>query len=252
MEKVNIVKVGSDSINQRNIKGIIGDALNWEEEKWEKFLFVSSGAVKMWKQRVKSIWEDENLFKKSVLASIGQQFLMEMYDRTSWTKKLVWEILIDDFADEEYLASSLINMIENNVWPIINYNDSLHGNELLNVSNKTDNDKNTVFISQLIQTYLSTKIQVEKVIYLTNTPWLLNKSGETVDWGTIEYPNEKDYYRGFVEKDFQSIAGTGWMESKVNCSFEVLDYGAKQAIIANASHGLKCLKEEGDFTSFSY
>jgi len=46
-ENINIVKIGSDSINQNNLEKIIADAKKWEEKTGEKFIFISSGAVKL-------------------------------------------------------------------------------------------------------------------------------------------------------------------------------------------------------------
>ncbi len=252
MEKVNIVKIGSDSLNESNLTCIIKDALSWEKEFWEKFLFVSSGAVKMWKKRVKEIqWSDKS-FEKSVLAAIGQQFLMQMYDRISWVRKLVWEILIDDFANEEYLAKSLSNMIKNDVWPVVNYNDCLHWGELMNVSNKTDNDKNTVFLSKIFQTHLATKVRIERIIYLTNTAWLLDNNNKTVTWWKVIFEEDKGYYRGFVKKLAQSESWTWGMWSKIECWLEVLDYGVKESIISHAESWLSCLKFKNKCTTFYY
>ncbi len=251
MKKINIVKIGSDSINKKNLKRIIEDAWEWENKTWEKFIFISSGAVKMGRERVKEVWKNDTDFSTSSLASIGQQFLMQMYDTLSGDKKIVSEILLDDFADEKYLAKTLYNLLENNIWIIINYNDSLHPNELENVSEKTDNDRNTVFISQIIQKYLTKKIMISRVIYLTNTSWLLDWEKKTIKWWKISSSSEKEYYKSFVE-EWKSSSWTGGMKSKLDCSFLVWKYGAKSAIIADAQHGLTCLAWKWDYTEFNY
>jgi len=75
--------------------------------------------------------------------------------------------LIDDFANEKHLTKTLYNLLENNVWIIINHNDTLHPDELNNVSEKSDNDKNTVFVSKIFNKFLD--IKIKRVIYLTNT-----------------------------------------------------------------------------------
>ena len=91
-ENVNIVKIGSDSINELNLEKIISDAKGWEKKTWEKFIFISSGAVKLGKDRVLETWKNINNFSKSSLATIGQGLLMNLFDRISWEEKIVWEI----------------------------------------------------------------------------------------------------------------------------------------------------------------
>lgn len=175
MEYVNIVKIGSDSINDNNLEKIINNAKKWEEKTWEKFIFISSGAVKLWKERVIYSWKNIEDFSKSSLACIGQKFLMNQYWNILWDKYIVWEVLVDDYANEKHLAKTLKNLLENNVWIVINYNDTLHPDELNNVSEKTDNDKNTVFISKIFNVFFEKQLKIKRIIYLTNTNWLLDK-----------------------------------------------------------------------------
>jgi len=77
-------------------------------------------------------------------------------------------VLIDDYADEKHLSDTLNNLLNNDIWIVINHNDTLHSTELGNVCDKNDNDKNTVFISKLFNKFLKEKI-IKNVIYLTNT-----------------------------------------------------------------------------------
>ncbi len=248
-EKINIVKIWSDSINKKNLKKIIKDAKKWEEKTGEKFVFISSGAVKLWKDRVITTWKNIENFSVSALASIWQKLLMKEYWKLLWKKELIWEILIDDYADEKHLTNTLYNLLENDVWIIINHNDTLHSTELNNVFDKSDNDKNTVFISKLFHNFLKNKIVVEKVIYLTNTYWLLDENKKTILWWIISSKKEEKYYKNFVLKN-KSHSWTWWMKSKLNCIFEVLNYWVKQAIIANALNWLECLENDTKCTKF--
>jgi len=54
---------------------------------------------------------------------------------------------------EKCLLNTIINWVQNNILTIINYNDSTSFLELNNLTDKTDNDKNTVFLSKLINKY---------------------------------------------------------------------------------------------------
>jgi len=102
-QKINIVKIGSDSINENNLEKIIEDAKKWEEQTGEKFIFISSGAVKLGKDRVIESWKSVEDFSKSSLATIGQSYLLQLWDKISWNEKLVWEILLDDYVNKEYI-----------------------------------------------------------------------------------------------------------------------------------------------------
>ena len=278
-ENINIVKIGSDSINEQNLRKIIDDAKKWEKQTGEKFIFISSWAVKLWKQRIEGAWKNIEHFSKSSLASIWQQFLMKMYDDFSGKEKLVWEVLLDDYVNAEYvqavwiewegiivglkqilrrvadilskkkdqkLQELLIENIKNDVWSILNHNDALSNEELNNLSDRTDNDKNTVYISGLLK---DTNLHIKRVIYLTNTNWLLNKEKNTVLGWKIKSEEDKNYYKKFVEEN-KSNSWTGWMKSKLDCGFKVLEYGVGEVIISNAKNWLKCFEENRQCTKF--
>ncbi len=248
MQKINIVKIWSDSMNKENLKKILIDAKKWSVQTWEKFVFISSGAVKLWKDKVESLWNNFNNFTKASLSSIWQKYLMRLYWDLLWNYEIVSEILIDDYANEKHLANTLSNLIENNVWVIVNHNDALHKIEIDNITNKSDNDKNTIFLSKILFKNLKW-FTIEKVIYLTNTDWLLDENKKTVLWWKIYCDADKKHYIKYVKKSKNKI-GTWWMISKLDCSFSVLDFWVKKSIIANAKNGLSCLIWWDNFTSF--
>ncbi len=238
MENVNIVKIGSDSINEENLSKLLSDIIVLEDKTKEKFIIISSWAVKLWKQKIENFWLKINNFSKSSLASIGQQVLMQTYERLISNKKLISQILIDDFASEIFLAKTLKNLLENNVFIIINHNDATHNDELENLSLKADNDKNTIHLCKVLN--LLENIKIKKVIFLTNTNWLLDDNKNTVLWWKAFSEKEKSFYKSFVKKE-KSSAWTWWMESKLDCAFEVLEFWAKESIIANSRDWLDFL-----------
>ena len=48
METINLVKIWSEWICEKNIQKMLNDAKKWEEKLGEKFLFLSSWSVKLW------------------------------------------------------------------------------------------------------------------------------------------------------------------------------------------------------------
>jgi hypothetical protein len=61
-------------------------------------------------------------------------------------------------------------MVKNDILIIINHNDTTSNDELKNLSSKTDNDKNTIHITEVINKYSNEiNMKIHRVIYLTNT-----------------------------------------------------------------------------------
>lgn len=252
-----------------------------EQETKERFIIISSWAVKLWKNKVIERWWSVENISNSSLASIWQQYLMQMYDRLSWDR-LVGQILLDDYINVDYvnsfvdkknnrkilkrlstdilwlvsaekdkhLAQTISDLVRNQVLVIINHNDTTSNDELKNLSNKTDNDKNTIHITEVLNKYANEiNLKIHRVIFLTNTNWLLDVNWDTVIWWKVDLSdvNCRENYLSHIETK-KSNNGTWWMDSKVNCAFEVLEKGATESIIANSSTWLKCLSID-DYSS---
>jgi hypothetical protein len=86
-------------------------------------------------------------------------------------------------------------------------------------------------------------MKIHRVIYLTNTNWLLDENKNTVNWWLVDLTEESRYrYLKYIDNK-KSNNGTWWMWSKVSCAFDVLEKWAYESIIANSSKWLDCLKE---------
>jgi len=243
MKYINIVKIGSDSINENNLSKLVSDILALDNIWNEKYIIISSWAVKLWRNKVESFWLDSKKYSKSALSSIWQPLLIKAYENLFSWQKIMAQILIDDFASDIFLANTLDKLFADNIISIINHNDTIHNNELKNVSLKADNDKNTVHICKVLNILnkREERIQIKRVIYLTNTNWLLDSNKNTVLWWKINLEEEKDFYRNFVQKWEKSSAWTWWMESKLNCAFECLLEKSWESIISNSKFWLDFL-----------
>ena len=109
MQNAILVKIWSDSISEENLQRILSNAEEHEKQTWEKFIFLSSWSVKLWREEVKKRGIDDSDFSKSELASIGQQFLMGLYRKLS-KNRLVWEILLDDYINSDYINTFLLKL----------------------------------------------------------------------------------------------------------------------------------------------
>ncbi len=272
MEKINLVKIWSESIDEYRISEMLLDARLHENKTWEKFVFLTSWAVKLW-------WNKNNSLSSQAKAWIWQVNLMGLYKKLEWNKTVA-QILIEDYFDSKYLESIIWNWIDLNtieillekikkdkwfhfaqliaeyaknlVWTVINHNDTTSSHELKNLWAKTDNDRNAVIICEELNMYKElVNAEISRVIFLTNTDWLLDSNWKTVIWWKIEKEEDKNCFRQYCNKK-TSKEWTWWMLSKVNCSFEILDNWVKETIIANSRLWLQCLYMWHDnFTTFT-
>ena len=279
MNNINLVKIWSDSIvdNWSNtlredvINKLISDILLLREQTWEKFILLTSWAVAKWKTLV----EEPYKFSKSSLASIWQHRVVWLYDRLIWNKNIVSQILIDDKYNEKifhstakanwirfddnfkkllelvredndkHLLKTIIDWVKNDVLTIVNYNDSMSSTELDNLSNKSDNDQNTVFLSKLINAHSDeTGYQISNVSFLTNTNWLLDKENKTVSGynfrdvnDELEFLRIKKHLLKYI-KNGTSNWWTWWMTSKISSWLECLKYWVNDIIISNSKYGI--------------
>lgn len=285
MQDVNVVKIGSDSVNENNVMKLLDDIKRYEQETWESFVIISSWAVALWRQELEKRWKDPSNFSSAALSAIGQQFLMQMYDKISWKDTIVGQILLDDYINWQYLSQiwermwdfgeinskvkkmllklyrfvnkdkdshlvqTMAGMIKNKVLVIINHNDATSSEELKNMSSKVDNDKNTVHISKVVADYGNEIwIRVKRVIILTSTAWLLDINGNTVLWWEVNI-DDLGKYLSYVNIQ-KNASWTGGMWSKVESSFKVLKYWVEESIITAANTGLDCLSDKNISTHF--
>lgn len=158
---------------------------------------------------------------------------------------------VSNHKKERHLAELLLEHVQNHVWSIINHNDALSNDELKNLSDRTDNDKNVVHVCKALQEHIDeTQLQVKRVIYLTNTNGLLDNDGNTIIGWIISWEEDKNQFRAFVKQE-RSKSGTGGMLSKVNWCFDALAFGAQESYIAFAGNGLECLYNTHSCTKFT-
>jgi len=107
MKIINLIKIWSDSVNETNLKKLLIDLEAHEESTWEKFLIISSWAVKFWKKIIEKKWWKIKNFELWTLAWIWQNHLIQMYDKLS--SKTVWEILLNDHTNQDYINTFIKN-----------------------------------------------------------------------------------------------------------------------------------------------
>jgi len=188
---------------------------------------------------------------------VSRNYVESMLEKFLWGRRF-WKKLerfVIDFLlflnknKDKHLADLLIENFNNDLLSIINHNDALSSNELNNLSDKTDNDKNVIHISEALSRY--SDVIIKRVIFLTNTDGVLDENKNRVS-GNMNIKDiwiEREKYLAYVHtKDSEN--GTGWMESKINSALDCLEFGVIEGVIANAEKWLDFL-DTSEATKFS-
>ena len=209
-----------------------------------EFIIVSSGAIAAAKQFVKLENQDNDVFVKQALASIGQPHLMRIYQENfSDLGLLISQCLLSysDFEKEQSkvnIVNTINVLVKNNYIPIINENDTVATDEI----RFGDNDKLAALTAVLLN--------VDILIIATNTNGIYTKTSindaapETISIVTDLKVLEKEI------GDSKSSHGTGGMQSKIEASAIAKAANIETWIVNGLEDNfiLKALKNEIHFT----
>lgn len=178
------------------------------QDKGMKVIIVTSGAIGagLWLLNMKRKPQDR-IAELQAAASIGQGHLMHLYSEYFKDRGyVVGQILLtqEDFNDRKrYLniKHTIDALLQHNVIPIINENDTVATDEI----RCGDNDRLSGLVSDLCQ--------VEKLIILTDVEGLLDESGTVIDMVSEITPK-------ILKLGGQSSCdlGTGGMTTKLECA----------------------------------
>lgn len=231
-----VVKVGSNILTQKD-KGVNLDFLSsfvaqiCELKKSIKnIVIVSSGAVGAGFKILGFKTRPENITDKQACAAVGQARLIWYYDKEFEKFNVIpAQILItkDDFANRRrYLNAryTLRRLMEMNVVPIINENDSVVIEELKYIENFSDNDNLSALVGGLIG--------ADMLLILSDVDGLYDsdpgKNPEAKRISEVKYINEELFS---LAGDSVSGVGTGGMKSKLTAASKALDAGCYVGII---------------------
>ena len=212
-----LLKLGSNTLTKETnhiSRGKIEDigmqiaALKNEYE----FIIVSSGAIAAAKQFVKLDNQDEDVFVKQALASIGQPHLMRIYQENFSDLGLHTSQCLLSYSDFEkkQTRDNIVNtinvLVKNSYIPIINENDTVATDEI----QFGDNDKLAALTAVLLN--------VDILIIATNTNGIYTKASinDKVP-ETIELVTDLSVLQTEIG-DSKSSHGTGGMQSKIEAS----------------------------------
>ena len=212
-----LLKIGSNTLTKETdnlSRGKIEDIANQIallKDEYE-FIIVSSGAIAVAKQFVKLESQQDSVFVKQALASIGQPHLIRIYQEIFRSYGLLTSQCLLSYSDFEKQESktNIINtinvLVNNNYIPIINENDTVATDEI----KFGDNDKLGALTAVLLG--------VDLFIIATNTNGIYTKASVTNKKPeTIHEVTDYEHLKQEVLPS-KSTHGSGGMLSKIEAA----------------------------------
>lgn len=210
-----VIKVGSlavteetGGVSKTKIESLVRELLQLKAKGFAPIL-VSSGAINSGRSLVKRPEEKKMMISfQQAAAAIGQPLLMKAYvDSFSDHKAHCAQILVthEDFKDHKRflnIRNTLNRLIENDILPIVNENDTVSFEEIT----VGDNDQLAVMIAQVSD--------AEKLLLLTEADGLYNKNPKEADAKRFDEIDFKDDFSG-VKFAAKTSVGRGGMDTKL-------------------------------------
>ena len=226
------IKIGSNVLTRKDGSldvtrmSALVDQIAWLRSEGHEVILVSSGAVASGRSELKHIQHDlDSVDQRQLFSAVGQAKLINRYFEMFREYGIaVGQVLTtkENFSDTEHRKNQencMKVMLENNVLPIVNENDTVSITELM----FTDNDELSGLIARMTQSQM--------LIILSNIDGIF--TGDPSDPAsqlirTVEPGKALDEYI----QDKKSTAGRGGMQSKSNVATQTASAGIS-VIIAN-------------------
>ncbi len=234
-----VIKIGSNiladrtgGLNQKRIAGIAQDVADVKKAGNETVI-VSSGAVAAGMVKLGLREKPKEIRLKQAAAAVGQSSLMWAYERSfSRLDEKVAQILLtrDAFSDRmRYLnaKNTLMTLIERDVIPVINENDTVSTEEI----KFGDNDQLAALVSGMIE--------ADRLVILSDVEGLYTADPRT-DPGAELIRVVQEITPEFIAMagGSGSAVGTGGMYSKVLAAKKAVSHGTRVHIISGKERGL--------------
>lgn len=225
-----VVKVGTSTLTHDNgkinlarvdkLSEVLSDLMNQGLE----IILVTSGAVGVGMGKLKLSSRPKSVRERQAAASVGQSELMHLYSKFfSEYGHIVGQILLTkDVVEHSHSRNNVINtfetLLEKEIIPIVNENDSVATEELEIYENHIfgDNDTLSAIVSTLVKADLL--ILLSDIDGFYNDDPNLNKNAKLIH-EVFEISNEvKNSAKGVI-----SNKGTGGMATKINAAKICLD-----------------------------
>ena len=228
-----VVKVGSNVLTRSDghlditrMSAII-DQIAWLKEQYHEVILVSSGAVACGRRELQVSHDLDTVEQRQLFSALGQVKLIGLYyDLFREHNMHVGQILTmkENFEPGEQFDNQracMRVMLENDVIPVVNENDTVSVTELM----FTDNDELSGLMARMMH--------ADNLILLTNVDGVLGSPNPDGKQPTIRTVSSSDEVKQYVN-DSKSSFGRGGMTSKCNTALSVAHEGI-HVFIANGT-----------------
>lgn len=229
------IKIGSNVLTRKDGSldvtrmSALVDQIAWLRSEGHEVILVSSGAVASGRSELKHIQHDlDSVDQRQLFSAVGQAKLINRYFEMFREYGIaVGQVLTtkENFSDTEHRKNQencMKVMLENNVLPIVNENDTVSITELM----FTDNDELSGLIARMTQSQMLIILSNIDGIFTGDPAAPASRLIRTVEPGKAldEYIQDK-----------KSTAGRGGMQSKSNVATQTASAGIS-VIIANGKN----------------
>lgn len=234
-----VIKVGTSTIthengrfNLNNLEHLCRSIAN-QMNQGKEIILVSSGAIGVGVGRLHLKQKPKVMREKQAVAAVGQCELMNMYSRLlSDYHYVVAQILltkddIDDPVTRENICNTFQALLEREILPIVNENDTVSTREIYHNGTFGDNDMLSAIVARLVGADL--------LIILSDIDGLYDKDPhEHADAALISTVAKIDDTIEAAAGGEGSNRGTGGMRTKLNAA-RIANEAGIDAVIANGS-----------------
>jgi len=232
-----VVKVGTSSITYKNGRAnlksmeLLCRAISDRMNEGYQIILVSSGAIAIGMGKLRMDKKPSSIREKQAISSVGQCELMNLYSKFfSEYSYVVGQLLLtrDDIEEEitrQNICNTFETLIEKEIVPIVNENDTVSTKEIYHNGTFGDNDTLSAMVAKLVKADL--------LILLSDISGLYDSDPKTnpnanIVYTVSEITSEVIGYAGEVS----SNRGTGGMKTKIEAARLATDAGIHM-VIAN-------------------
>jgi glutamate 5-kinase len=234
-----VIKVGTSTItydngrfNLTNLEHLCRSIAN-QMNQGREIILVSSGAIGVGVGRLRLAEKPKAIREKQAVAAVGQCELMSMYSRlmSDFNYTVAQVLLTKDDIDDEITRSNICNtfeaLIEREIIPIVNENDTVSTREIYHNGTFGDNDTLSAIVAALINADL--------LVILSDIDGLYDHDPRTnPDASLIATVEQIDESIEEIAGGEGSLRGTGGMRTKITAARIATNAGL-DTVIANGS-----------------
>jgi glutamate 5-kinase len=235
-----VIKVGTSTItydngrfNLTNLEALCRSLAN-QMNKGREIVLVSSGAIGVGVGRLRLPGKPRTIREKQAVAAVGQCELMSMYSRLfSDYNYVVAQVLltkddIDDGTTRQNICNTFEALLEKEIIPIVNENDTVSTVEIYHNGTFGDNDSLSAIVAALIKADLL--IILSDIDGLYDSDPKINNAARLIP--TVHRIDEEIERKAGGEG---SKRGTGGMRTKITAARIAAEAGL-DTVIANGAH----------------